>query len=62
MTNLVLALQGLAALVARDDARFRSMTCRAESLKRRRPRVVWVTNEVGGPSRFATRRRVGRSI
>jgi adenosyl cobinamide kinase/adenosyl cobinamide phosphate guanylyltransferase len=61
MTNLVLALLGLAAFVARDDARLRSTTCRAESMKRRRPRVVWVTNEVRVPSHLASRRRRGPS-
>ena len=46
ITNLMLALVGLAAFVARDDARIRAVTGRAASWNRRRPRVIWVTNEV----------------
>ena len=46
LINLMLALVGLAAFVARDDARIRAGTCRAAPSKRRRPRVIWVTNEV----------------
>ena len=61
LRNLMLALVGLAAFVARDVARIRAGTGRAASSKRRRPRVIWVTNEVSGLSSLTTRRRSGPS-
>lgn len=58
-TNLMLALVGLAAFVARDDAKTRAATGRSSSPKRLGPRVIWVTNEVKGPSFHATSRHGG---
>jgi hypothetical protein len=41
MTNLVLALLSMAALVSREVARDRAVTS-----KPGRPKVIWVTNEI----------------
>ena len=49
MTNLMLALVGLAIFVAPDQVRIRAVIGRSWAWKRRGPRVVWVTNVVRRP-------------